>query len=77
MLLRGHGGRGRHTWFLNINYTRGLAPFPHSLRERREGGVGETDLVEAGDGGGGGGGGLEAVSMGSPAWREDDLLRPP
>ena len=37
----------------------------------REGGVGETDLVEYGDGGG-----LEAVSMGSPAWRDDDLLRP-
>ena len=33
--------------------------------------MGETDLVEARDKGG-----LEAVSMGSPAWREDDLLRP-
>ena len=33
--------------------------------------MGETDLVEAGDKGG-----LEAVSMGSPAWQEDDLLRP-
>ena len=37
----------------------------------REGGEGETDLVEVGDNEG-----LEAVSMGSPAWREDDLLRP-
>ena len=34
------------------------------------GGRGDTDLVEVGDKGG-----LEAVSMGSPAWREDDLLR--
>ena len=37
----------------------------------REGGAGETDFVEAGDKGG-----LEAVSVGSPEWREDDLLRP-
>ena len=36
----------------------------------REGGGVDTDLVEVGDKGG-----LEAVSMGSPAWREDDLLR--
>ena len=66
-------------WFFNINYTnvnytRGLAPFTHSLRGRGEGKGrrrGGSDLVEAGDNGG-----LEAVSMGSPAWREDDLLRP-
>ena len=46
-------------------------PFPDpSEGGGREGGGGDTDLVEVGDKGG-----LEAVSMGSPAWREDDLLR--
>ena len=35
----------------------------------REVGKGDTDLMEAGDKGE-----LEAVSMGSPAWREDDLF---
>ena len=48
------------------------SPIPSEGAGRgREGGEGETDLVEAGDNGG-----LEAESMGSPAWREDDLLRP-
>ena len=42
MLPQGHGGRGRHTWFINIfinnvTYTRGLAPFPGSLRRRGKG----------------------------------------
>ena len=36
----------------------------------REVGKGDTDLMEAGDKGE-----LEAVSMGSPAWREEDLFR--
>ena len=59
---------------LRGSLTRSLAPFPRSLRRRgkflgREGGRGDTDLVEVGDKGG-----LEAVSTGSPAWREEDLF---
>ena len=71
----GEGTRGSPTLTALMLATLGASlpsPIPSEGGGRgREGGKGEMDLVEAGDNGG-----LEAASMGSPAWREDDLLRP-
>ena len=65
--------RGSLTFTLTMLLTLGASlpsPDPSEGGGRgREGGRGDTDLVEVGDKGG-----LEAVSIGSPAWREDVLL---
>ena len=70
----GEDTRGSLRFSLLMLLTLGASlPFPDPSEGGgggREGGKGDTDLVEAGDKGG-----LEAVSMGSPAWREEDLFR--
>ena len=70
----GEDTRGSLTFSLTMLLTLGASlPSPDPSEgggTGREGGRGDTDLVEVGDKGE-----LEAVSMVSPAWREDDLLR--
>ena len=66
----GEDTRGSLTMLLTLGASL-PSPDPSEVGGRgREGCRGDTDLMEVGDKGG-----LGAVSMGSSAWREEDLLR--